>query len=444
MGHFKLSRVVIITSTLLFCSCFFLVLQSANHHGDNLMRKPQIVLNSLYNLSYGIVQREDRTQLSISNLKENMKKGTSSRLDHALKEDKKDVTWTERMKEKLKNDQKIGSAGSESHTKESWTPKTNLLPPGVTWQEFRTFFQQQGEDGVKSRMRVKEVCELYQEGVLDDPPNAASYSRIYQHLLHHPRYRLVYCPVWKMDQEEEDTTTNEVNTSSEHQTSDRLSKHNEMSGSVKREARGRFQLPLKKKRARGVIRDSRCVVMIVRHPLQRLVSAYRDKMMARNSTVRDYLYLRTIIKHRYRSITNSNNAASTTTTSPSFSEFVDFVLDEWRSSDPRPATWREWSRDWHPIYYLCHPCLINYTHILRYETYNMDLKEFRQQCKLEGVRLEGTHHHQLGNTSSSQVEQDLYGQLTHSQILQLAQVYFIDLVMFGYNVTKYLQFARPD
>lgn len=80
----------------------------------------------------------------------------------------------------------------------------------------------------------------------------------------------------------------------------------------------------------------------------------------------------------------------------------------------------------------------------RYERYKSDVKDFRQECHLEDVTLEGTYHHQLGNTSSAQVEDKLYGQLSHNQVVQLAQMYFIDLVMFGYNVSRYLQFARPD
>lgn len=82
--------------------------------------------------------------------------------------------------------------------------------------------------------------------------------------------------------------------------------------------------------------------------------------------------------------------------------------------------------------------------LCRYEQYSEDIQTFQKDCGLEDVRLEGTHHHKLSNTSSGQLEQQMYGQLRRGQVRSLAQYYFIDLLMFGYNVTKYMNFARPD
>ncbi|KAK3879193.1 hypothetical protein Pcinc_016215 [Petrolisthes cinctipes] len=334
-----------------------------------------------------------------------------------------------------------GSAGVKARRQAK-----NLLPPGVTLEEFNKFLRQQSDGEVEDlKRRVMSACDQYHDLMIT--PNNPTYRKIYQHVLYHPHRSLVYCPVWKamstswdayflqmFPDDDDDDEEEEYNDEKRKERNSR----NAMNGNVKRAARARFRLPPNNERARGVLKGARCTVIIVRHPLQRLISTYRDKMVARNSTVMDYLYLRTIIKHRYR--LNPGDV----TAKPTFSEFVDFVLDDWSSSDPRPGTWREWSRDWHPAYFLCAPCHLNYTHILRYEQYNEDLQSFRQDCGLEDVRLEGIHHHQLGNTSSGQLEQQLYGQLRRGQVRRLAQFYFIDLLMFGYNVTKYMNFARPD
>ncbi|XP_071516168.1 carbohydrate sulfotransferase 11-like [Panulirus ornatus] len=406
----RISEVFLLT--LLFSCLSFPFLYTANTSYFSLIQRPKALLESLYNLSdsYSNAMGSERVSFGIPHF------------------EVKDSGVTE------------GLGAEYTVHKKPWT--RNLLPPGVSLEQFMTFLQRQlqGEEGltVTIKQRLKKTCEQYQDVMAT--PSYATYRKLYQHLLYEPSHELVYCPVWKamstswdayLLQMAKDKPSNKNNL-------DINTKHYEMAGNIKRAAQARFKLPRNNVKARKAIQDSLCSVMIVRHPFQRLVSAYRDKMIARNSTVKDYLYLRSIIKHRY------HTGVSEVTSFPTFKEFVDFVLDEWSSSDPRPGTWHEWSRDWHPAYYLCAPCHMNYTHLLRFEQYKSDMEEFRRECNLDDIMLEGTHYHQLGNTSSAQVEDKLYSQLSQTQVVQLAQMYFIDLVMFGYNLTRHFQLAQPD
>ncbi|XP_069947187.1 carbohydrate sulfotransferase 11 isoform X2 [Cherax quadricarinatus] len=421
----RLTRVLGWILLMFFLTGVLVFLNTTHHSTQPLMKQPRTILHSLY--SY------------VAN---------------------NSMEWGGRLGRSF-----LGDGGSKTWRGKPWGRVNNLLPPGVSIQHFTKFLTGDHWGAVRRKMSIRErlrsVCEDY-DGVLSTP-SRASFRKIYQHILYQRQRDLVYCPVWKamsttwdayfLQMSERGATRRDVpvegairrdvpvegaikrdvpvegaikrdvpvegairrDVPMEFSVS-KNTRHYEMAGDVKRAARSRFRLPQNTEKAKSVIQNSVCSVMVVRHPLQRLVSTYRDKMVARNTTVRDYLYLRTIIKHRYR--TNTSDA----TPMPTFREFVDFVLDEWSSCDPRPGTWREWSRDWHPAYYLCDPCHLNYSHILRYEHYQRDLQQFRQECGLEEAALDSTtHHHQLGNTTSHQLEEQLYGQLSRSQVVRLAQ-----------------------
>ncbi|CAL4228689.1 unnamed protein product, partial [Meganyctiphanes norvegica] len=244
----------------------------------------------------------------------------------------------------------------------------NLLPPGVSADDFQNLMSSQSPK-VSSELTLlqKSLCQNLTSII--SVPEKRHYSNLYHRILYQRHYRLLYCPVWKAMSTTWDAIILQMNNGNNEENKKLNAKHKTLKNkkkdfehqSIKRESRIEYSLPEDRKDAKLLINNARCSLLIVRHPLLRLLSAYRDKMIYRKDKVKDYIFIRSLIIHRYRRSDSNSNSPY-----PTFSEFVEYVLDEWSSSDPRPGTWREFMRDWHPAYYLCAPCDIDYTHIIKY------------------------------------------------------------------------------
>ncbi|XP_047346385.1 carbohydrate sulfotransferase 11-like [Vespa velutina] len=108
--------------------------------------------------------------------------------------------------------------------------------------------------------------------------------------------------------------------------------------------------------------------LIVRHPFERLLSAYRDKLEHMNG--REYYYKRfgRHITHKYRKHKNSTR----TKLEPTFEEFLEFIVHE-----------KYFDEHWAPYYDTCKPCMIHYDYILKFETFQEDHRFFMQETGLK-------------------------------------------------------------
>ncbi|CAN0355327.1 unnamed protein product [Lampetra planeri] len=106
--------------------------------------------------------------------------------------------------------------------------------------------------------------------------------------------------------------------------------------------------------------DGYTVMMFVREPMERLVSAYRDKFVHKNEHYQ-VLIRRTIMKH-YRK--NSTNAPLAKGDYVTFPELVRFILD------PKRPLWQD--VHWLPAHHLCQPCLLRYDFLGKVETVRHD------------------------------------------------------------------------
>lgn len=96
--------------------------------------------------------------------------------------------------------------------------------------------------------------------------------------------------------------------------------------------------------------------LFVRHPFERLVSAYRNKFIdSYNLTLFKEMYGRHIIR-KYRH--NPDTRSLKTGEGVSFAEFVEFI----NNSEPEFMDWH-----WKLYDMLCHPCLIYYDFIGKFE-----------------------------------------------------------------------------
>merc|ERR1711936_166512 len=122
--------------------------------------------------------------------------------------------------------------------------------------------------------------------------------------------------------------------------------------------------------------------IVVRHPFERLVSAYRDKL-AGYTRNEHYLDMRKVIIKNYRKNKSDKSAI------PTFKESVDFVLDELKKMGAGSSNL---VIDGHFMPYTrrCIPCAIDYDVIIKFETLEEDSQYLIEQCHLDN-RLGVSH-----------------------------------------------------
>ena len=136
--------------------------------------------------------------------------------------------------------------------------------------------------------------------------------------------------------------------------------------------------------------------MVVRHPFERILSAYRDKLedLSRDIEAREGYYYTTYGKHIVAEYRDPRDRANMTgVLEPSWREFVTYLLNT-------PAT--KYDKHWMPMWMLCSPCIIRlswsndkslpgvFTHpfprydaISKMETFSEDTQYILQQAGLE-------------------------------------------------------------
>jgi len=173
--------------------------------------------------------------------------------------------------------------------------------------------------------------------------------------------------------------------------------------------------------------------MFVREPLERLVSAYRDKLL----TDAAYRYVNIAIVRQYRP---QDYTASAKTYNVTFAEFVRFVLDQ-------RATGQVLDRHWIPQYELCRVCQLRWDFIGHYETLREDADCVVSRLK---SRIMDVEHRQRvanitfpadsGHAKSSDFLQRMYASVPAADVQALYKLYEVDYALFGFkqpNVTGF-------
>jgi len=159
---------------------------------------------------------------------------------------------------------------------------------------------------------------------------------------------------------------------------------------------------------------------MVRHPFERLVSAYEDKVNYK-SDMKDYA------KNGY--VANIKASIIREYGSVSFTNFVKHVIKE-VSSSPNQV-----NVHWRPYYGECDYCNVPYQVILKSESYPTDLAHLGKMADLTfntSERVHSTH-------SNDEVTNKYIKELPKDVLHQLYQAYKIDFEMFGYDETQYFE-----
>ncbi|XP_017784239.1 PREDICTED: carbohydrate sulfotransferase 11-like isoform X2 [Nicrophorus vespilloides] len=172
--------------------------------------------------------------------------------------------------------------------------------------------------------------------------------------------------------------------------------------------------------------------LIVRHPLDRLLSGYKDKIQyALPHTYHRKLGNEIIQKYRPKTGTDEKLRKQRY---PSFPEFIEYVLDSAKEDQPMDMHWT-------PITEFCTPCQFDFTVIAHTETLQEDQEYIIHKAGLQDIIKPEWKN--VGRQTVKQMENQ-YTQLTRAQILQLYHIYRYDFELFNYSLQGYLDVAQQD
>uniref|UniRef100_A0ACB8FE52 Carbohydrate sulfotransferase 9 n=1 Tax=Sphaerodactylus townsendi TaxID=933632 RepID=A0ACB8FE52_9SAUR len=164
-------------------------------------------------------------------------------------------------------------------------------------------------------------------------------------------------------------------------------------------------------------------VIFVRDPMERLVSAFRDKFEHPNSYYHPVFGKSIIKKYRY----NADGEALTTGSGVQFKEFIQYLLDSHRPIGM--------DIHWEQISKLCNPCIINYDFIGKFETLEEDANYF---LRLIGAPEDLTYpnfkdRHSTDERTNSEVVRQYLAKIPATERQMIYDFYSLDYLMFNYS-----------
>lgn len=178
--------------------------------------------------------------------------------------------------------------------------------------------------------------------------------------------------------------------------------------------------------------------MVVRHPFERVLSAYRDKLENSERDLKDRggyyyaIYGKRIVK-AYRKPSSSDDHNYNNQKEPTFREFIQYLLD---------TDVEEYDEHWRPIFLLCTPCHVRFDIIAKMETLSRDADFILYHRGLSNtVNVEWSHRTDQSQKTSDVVK-SYYSQLTSSEVKQLYYKYLPDFLMFEYDLDPYMRLSE--
>ena len=166
--------------------------------------------------------------------------------------------------------------------------------------------------------------------------------------------------------------------------------------------------------------------MFVREPLERLVSAYRDKLVENPAGY--HVDVDIVRRYRPRDYKSSVKRYNVT-----FAEFVRYVLHQ-------RAAGRVLDRHWIPQNELCRVCKVRYDFVGHYETLHKDadfvvnklksrISDVQQRQRVDNI----TFPADSGHRKSRDFLQQMFASVPAPQVQALYQLYAVDYVLFGFK-----------
>ncbi|XP_071455461.1 carbohydrate sulfotransferase 11-like isoform X2 [Hetaerina americana] len=193
--------------------------------------------------------------------------------------------------------------------------------------------------------------------------------------------------------------------------------------------------------------------LIVRDPFERLLSAYRNKIEGFRHKFYRKMAREMISKFRFKtSPAPGTHRSLNNEKSPTFSEFVSWVIESANNAkgvkDGGYSGIPGFDEHWAPYYRFCTPCAVNFSVVAKMETLARDEAYIIQKSgigaalgrKFGGGDLSSRPREAVNAAIGARTEDVLpryFQTLNKEQIDALYDIYKIDFLMFGYDVSKY-------
>ncbi|XP_021343958.1 carbohydrate sulfotransferase 11-like [Mizuhopecten yessoensis] len=160
--------------------------------------------------------------------------------------------------------------------------------------------------------------------------------------------------------------------------------------------------------------------IIVRNPLERILSAYRNKLMGKvpfRKTGKE------IIK-RYRS--NATLKSLQNGDDVTFFEFVQYLTDD---------KTERFDHHWEKYTTLCHPCIVKYDFIGKYETISRDADFILKDIEAPPEIRFPKRSERYSNVETIKTFNTYYSRIPAECIAKLWNIYRMDFELFGYSIS---------
>ena len=166
-----------------------------------------------------------------------------------------------------------------------------------------------------------------------------------------------------------------------------------------------------------------------REPLNRLASAYQDKLDNRNNAFFEDKYGVYIIK-TYRQ--NATSEALASGRGVTFEEFIQYLVDEVKKKP------EELDFHWRPQHLVAQPCSVRYDYIGKFENLDEEAREVIQIIGGSGLveypsRSDGGYNNPIYRNKTLK----MFARIPKVSIETLLQLYEIDYKLFNYQVPKF-------
>lgn len=161
--------------------------------------------------------------------------------------------------------------------------------------------------------------------------------------------------------------------------------------------------------------------MVVRHPFERVLSAYRDKL--EDWEPADSAFPRMVKKRigKYRDNPNKKKEDNIT-----FTEYIRFISELGRSSS------QQQNEHWLPMHELCEPCSIQYDFISKFENLQEDSEYLLNWMGATDPKYKFPPAARPFH--SSRYDPKYFGQLGHKEIKAFYAKYVPDFLLFDYDL----------
>lgn len=166
--------------------------------------------------------------------------------------------------------------------------------------------------------------------------------------------------------------------------------------------------------------------VFARHPLERLLSAYRNKFERAWSDYFPLRYGRHIVRQQRGA--NASREALDTGRGVTFDEFLRYVA----SLDPGDHA-GAFNEHWRPLGDLCFPCQLRYDVLGSYDTLERDSRLVLRRAGLEGRVAFPSRRRTYSSEPTAALMQRYYGNVSESLMARLRHVYRGDMALFRYE-----------